>query len=354
MIVVDGHMDLAYNAVVLGRDLWQPVEVIRARERVTPPPGKGAGVCMASIPTLLEGRVAVVGASLFVAPAWRVWSHEPLVYHTFDEAHAQAMAQLDYYHRLSEEGPVRVLSSAADLEAVLRSWQGEGTPLLGLFVVMEGADPIRTPDELALWVERGVRGITLAWASGSHYAGGNAYAGPLTAEGKALLRGMSAYHLMLDVSHLWMANIYEALDVHTGPVVATHANPRVLVPDSPRHVSDDVIRRIAERGGVVGVVPYNKMLEPGWTTALPRVPLLRVVEAIDYVCQLVGSAQHVGIGSDMDGGFGQEAMPEGLESAADLPRLGELLRVRGYTAADVEAILSGNWLRVMGEVLAHF
>ncbi len=353
-MIVDGHMDLAYNAVVLGRDLLQPVEVIRAREQVTPPLGKGAGMCMATIPTLLEGQVGVVGASLFVAPAWRAWSHEPLVYHSLDEAHAQAMAQLDYYHALQEKAPVRVLTSAAALEAVLDSWQGNGQPLLGLFVVMEGADPIRTPDELGLWVERGVRGVTLAWASGSHYAGGNAYAGPLTAEGKVLLRGMAQYGLLLDVSHLWMTNVYEVLELYEGPIAATHANPRAFVPDSPRQLSDDVIRRLAQRDGVVGVVPFNRMLEPGWTEAMPRTPLTRVAEVIDHVCQLVGSARHVGLGSDMDGGFGREAVPEGLESAADLPRLGQLLAERGYAPADVEAILCGNWLRVMRAVLRHF
>ncbi len=353
MIIVDGHMDLAYNAVVLGRDLLLPVAEIRAREQVTPPPGKGAGTCMASLPTLLEGRVAVVGASLFVAPAWRTWSHEPQVYHNFDEAHAQASAQLDYYHQLAERALARVLRTAADLEAVLQAWR-EGHPTLGLFVVMEGADPIRTPEELDAWVARGLRGITLAWASGSHYAGGNAYPGPLTDEGKRLLLRMSGYNLMLDVSHLWMTNVYEALDLYPGPVVATHANPRAFVPDSPRLISDDVIRRLAERDGVVGIVPYNTMLEPAWREPMPRVSLERVVQAIDHVCQVVGSARHVGLGSDMDGGFGREAVPEGLDSAADLPKLADRLTARGYAPADVEAILSGNWLRVMRTVLAHF
>ncbi len=353
MIIVDGHMDMAYNAVVLGRDLLQPVATIRERERLNPPPGKGAGICMASVPTLLEGRVAVVGASLFVAPAWRSWSHEPLVYHTLDEAHTQAMAQLDYYHQLTEKAPVTLLQTAHDLDTVLQSWE-QHQPRLGLFVVMEGADPIRTPEELDTWVERGLRGITLAWASGSHYAGGNAYPGPLTEEGKALLRRMSAHALLLDVSHLWTANIYEALDLHTGPVVATHANPRIFVPDSPRLITDDIIRRLAERDGVVGVVPFNRMLSPGWTESMPRLPMERFIQAIDHICQIVGSARHVGLGSDMDGGFGQEAVPVGLDSAADLPKLADLLGARGYRPADIEAILSGNWLRVMRAVLEHF
>ncbi len=353
MIIVDGHIDLAYNAVVLGRDLLQPVEVIRAREASNPPPGKGPGVCMASVPTLLQGRIAVIGASLFVAPAWRSWSHEPLVYHTQDEAHAQAMAQLDYYHQLTASGPVRLLQTTRDLEAVLQAWQDQ-KPQLGVFVIMEGADPIRTPEELDTWVARGLRGLSLAWASGSIYAGGNAYPGPLTDEGKTLLRRMSAYSLLLDISHLWIADIYEALDLYTGPVVATHANPRIFVPDSPRLITDDVIRRLAEHGGVVGVIPYNRMLAPAWNATMPRLPLERLIQAIDHICQLLGSTQHVGIGSDMDGGFGQEAVPEGLDSAADFPRLAEALAARGYRQEDIETILSGNWLRVMREVLSHF
>lgn len=350
-LLVDAHLDLAYNALILGRDLRSPIEAIRARERELPPPLE-SGTCLVSIPTLLERHAAVWG-SIFVAPNWELSVDEPVVYHNADEAHTQGAAQLDYYRRLADEVPsVALLQTAADLEAVLASWRA-GVPQLGLFVVMEGADPIRTPDELEWWVERGLRGVGLSWSAGTRYAGGNARPGPLTADGQALLKRMAEYNLLLDLSHLWKEAAYAALDRYPGPVVASHANPRAFL-DTPRALTDALIRRIAEREGVVGVIPYNLMLKSGWMLGDPRLPLSRVVEAIDYVCQCVGSAAHVGLGSDFDGGFGVASVPLGIETIADLGKIAGLLQERGYSVGEVEAIMGGNWLRVMRRVLDAF
>ncbi len=350
-LLVDAHLDMAYNAVVLGRDLQQPVSEIRRQEQQHPLPDARAGTSTVSIPALLAGRVAVIGASLFVAPEIPRFA-QPQVYRTADEAHQQALAQLDYYRRLAETDTVTLLEDEAALDAVLLRW-AEGQPHLGLFVVMEGADPIRTPAELPWWVERGLRGVGLAWAMGTRYAGGNGRPGPLTADGEALLDAMAEYNLLLDLSHLWEEAAYAALGRYPGPLCATHANPRAFV-DSPRSLSDALIRRIAKRDGVVGVVPYNRMLVSGWQPGEPRPPLERVAEVVDYICQLTGSAAHIGIGSDMDGGFGMESLPETLDSITDLGRLGELLTTRGYSSADVTAILGENWLRVLRAALAAF
>lgn len=351
-ILVDAHLDLAYNAVVLHRDLRRPVAEIRAQETLQPPPGEYTGTCLVSLPALLAGRFAVVGGSLFVAPAVGSWPNEPVVYHTPDEAYAQALAQLDYYRRLTaEDERVTLLRREADLDAVLTAWE-QGTPRLGLFVVLEGADPIRDPGELGEWVERGLRGVGLTWAAGTRYGGGNQAPGPLTDLGRQLLHRMAEYNLLLDLSHLWEEAAFAALDGYPGPVVASHANPRAFV-DSPRMLADALIRRLAEHDGVVGIIPFNRMLQAGWTPREPRLPLARVVEAVDYVCQLVGDATHVGIGSDFDGGFGVESVPEGIETSADLGQLGPLLAARGYAPTEVEAILGGNWLREMRRALGE-
>ncbi len=350
-LLVDAHLDLAYNALILGRDLRSPVEAIRARERELPPPLE-SGTCLVSIPSLLERHAAVWG-SIFVSPDWELSADEPVVYHNADEAHTHGVAQLDYYRRLADELPsVALLHTMADLESVLTSWQA-GVPQLGLFVVLEGADPIRIPDELEWWVERGLRGVGLSWSAGTRYAGGNARPGPLTAEGQALLKRMAEYNLLLDLSHLWEDAAYAALDRYPGPVAASHANPRAFL-DTPRALTDALIRRIAERDGVVGIIPYNLMLQSGWVLGDPRLPLSRVVEAIDHVCQCVGSAAHVGLGSDFDGGFGVASVPLGIETIADLGKIADLLQERGYALTEVEAILGGNWLRVMRCVLDAF
>lgn len=349
-ILVDAHLDFAYNAVVLGRDLLQPVAEIRKLEATAPPPGPPSGTCMTTLPALLEGRIAVIGASIFVAPATQ-GSLEPQVYHTPQEAYHNAVLQLDYYRRLADENePVVLLNTTTDLEAVLASWKTDH-PQLGLFVVMEGADPLREPGDVGWWVERGLRGIGLAWSMGTRYAGGNAAPGPLTADGRRLLSAMADYNLLLDLSHLWEEAAEEALDRYPGPVAATHANPRAFV-DGPRMLSDALIRQIAAHAGVIGVVPFNRMLDGAWRSGEARLPLARVAEVIDHICQVTGAASSVGIGSDFDGGFGREAVPEGLDSSADLSAIGNVLAERGYAASDVAAILGGNWLRVMRRVLS--
>lgn len=351
-ILVDAHLDLAYNAVVLGRDLLRPVKEIRDLEIETPPPGFPAGICMTTFPALLEGRVAIVGGSLFVPPALQ-GTQEPQAYRTPQEAYHYAIRQLDYYRYLADENNhIVILNTVADMDAVLASWK-TGQPRLGICVVMEGADPIQEPGEVAWWVERGLRGVGLTWSMGTRYAGGNADPGPLTDDGRRLLAAMADYNLLLDLSHLWEDAAYEALDRYPGPVATTHANPRAFV-DRPRMLPDALIHQIADRDGVMGVIPYNRMLDEDWRPGDARLPLIRLVEVIDHICQVTGAARFAGLGTDFDGGFGREAVPAGLESSADLGKLGALLAERGYADADVTAILSGNWLRLLRRVLSYF
>ncbi len=351
--IVDAHVDLAYNAVVLGRDLSLPIDVLRQTERLAGPADPKAGTPTVTLPALLKGRVAVVGGSLFVEPGKRSHPRPTATYHTPEEANAQAIQQLDTYRRLADEREdVALVDNGAALDRVLDSW-GTDHPVLGIFVVMEGAEPILNPREITWWVERGLRGIALSWAAGTRYAGGNASPGPISDDGYALLDAMADHNLLLDISHLWEEAVHSALDRYPGPIVATHANPRAFV-DSPRMLTDDLIRRVAEREGVVGVVACNSMLEPGWHPGQPRVPLMRMVEAIDHICQIVGHAEAAGIGSDLDGGFGLESIPAELSSAADLVLFEGLLRERGYSEEDIRGIVGGNWLRVMRHVLEAF
>ena len=152
----------------------------------------------------------------------------------------------------------------------------------------------------------------------------------------------------LDLSHMSDRAIAEALDFFGGPVVASHANSRALVPFE-RNLSDGTIRRISARDGVVGIMPLNWALDPAWKTHRDkaRVALDTVVDAVDHVGQLTGDADHVGIGSDFDGGQGVEIAPDGIDTVADLPRLADRLSARGYGDAAVAAIMGGNWLRVL-------
>ncbi len=348
--IVDAHEDIAWNALVLDRDVRRSALATRRLEEGSDVPQQH-GLCTVGLPEWLAGGVAVVCGTVFASPA-RPGFPEQHTYTTADEAYALALAQLDFYHRLAEdERHIALIGSRADLDAVLSSWQSE-TPRVGLLPLMEGADPIREPAEAEFWFERGVRLVGPAWLAGSRYAGGDSAPGPLTDKGRELLEVLAGLGVILDTSHMADEAFFEAVDRYEGRVVATHANPRARVPGS-RQLSDAMIRRLAERDGVVGIVPYNRFLRPGWTKGDPKdaVTVVDVAAAIDHVCQVVGDAAHVGIGSDFDGGFGAESTPVGIDTVADLNRIGPALGEMGYSTDDIAAVLGGNWLRLFRSAL---
>lgn len=351
MLIVDAHLDLAYNALRFGRDLRQPVAALRAQEK-KPPNGDIATV---TIPTLLEGGVALVFGTLFVMPA-RSNVHMPenvrLVYANADQAYAAAGAQLDYYQRLADQDErVRLVGNSAELEAVLASHQDGENGLLGIVPLMEGADPVRDPQELEEWYERGVRLIGPAWDD-TRYAGGAWRAGEgFTKEGFALMEVMADLGFVLDVTHLSDKATYEALERYEGPLIASHSNARALVPGA-RQLDDRQIRGLAERDGVIGMVLFNRFLKAGYARTDPKesVTIADVIAHIDHICQLLGDARHVGIGSDLDGGVGREDIPAEMDTVADLQLLIPALAGRGYSDDDVAAIMGGNWLRKLRSV----
>jgi membrane dipeptidase len=217
---------------------------------------------------------------------------------------------------------------------------------------MEGADAIRSPNELAEWWDLGLRMIGLAWA-GTRYCGGTGEPGPLTDEGRKLISAMADYNFILDLSHMDEAAAYESLDRYDGPLMASHANCAALMRgvDTNRHLPDRVIRGIIERDGVIGLIPLNAFLKPGWNrkngSRREEVPLDVLVAHIDHICQISGNVNHAAIGSDFDGGFGLQSIPPELNSIADLPVVAAKLMERGYSESDAASILGGNWLKFL-------
>lgn len=353
---VDGHEDIASNALVLQRDFTQSVQQTRARE--SDEPRLGIGICALALPELLQAEVGVVFGTLFTMPAQRdgLLSHSwKSGYHTAQEAHDQAWAQLQYYRQLTERDEVSLIGTRADLQRVEEHWQKQ-EPVLGIVPLIENADAIRTPDEVVWWYEQGVRLVGPAWQQ-TRYCGGTHYPGPLTPDGVVLLREMETVGMVLDTSHLAEQSFWQALEQFGGTVIASHSNCRVYVDDhiADRHLSDAMIKALLERDAVIGVVLCNGFLKrdsdgkaPG---AKERVTLDDVYRHIDHICQLAGHAQGAAIGSDIDGGFGREEMPHELDSVADLPRIAELLLRKGYRDTDVEAIMGQNWLRILKQTL---
>jgi membrane dipeptidase len=350
MFIVDAHLDIAYNVFNNGRNPRLPLADIRASEKK----GLPRGIATVSFPELQKGGIGLIFGTLFVAPGHLNLSiiDEKVSYHDSEEAHKLAMRQLDYYHRLHDESElIRLVTDLASLEEVMASHElEESQHMIGIVPLMEGADPIREPEEAEYWWERGLRLIGLAWDD-TRYAGGGwrGDAPGLTKEGHHLLEVMADLGFILDLTHMSEKAALEALDRYEGTIIASHSNARALTGESPRHLSDTQIRLLGEHGGVIGIVLSNSFLRHHHKKgeAKELVTLEHVVAHIDHMCQLTGSADHVGIGSDFDGGFGSADIPAEMDSVADLAKIATALQERGYEAADINKIMGENWLNIL-------
>lgn len=358
-LIIDSHQDIAWNMLTYGRDYTRSVQVTRRLEAGTATPGRN-GDCTIGWPEYQRGQVAAIFATLFVSPARKKEVGDALLYSDYETAHRLYRDQITVYRRLVDSHPdkFRLVASVKELDSVIEHWsrplpedREAGHPV-GLIYLMEGADGIRSPRELGEWHDLGLRIIGLAWA-GTRYSGGTSEPGPLTEEGRKLLSAMADYNFILDLSHMDEAAAYEALDRYDGPVMATHSNCAALMQgtDTNRHLPDRVIRGLIERDGVIGLIPLNSFLKVGWlrTSGSRReeVPLDTFIAHIDHVCQVAGNANHAGIGSDFDGGFGVQSIPPELDTIADLQLVAAKLIERGYSETDAANILGGNWLRFL-------
>jgi len=350
-LIIDGHEDIAWNALELSRNYLQSVAAGRRAEENSPIPTQ-IGERLLGLPEWIEGKVAIIFATLFITPANHAEElDQRLVYHTPEEAQRLCFQELQYYQQLTEQtSACEIVTSWQGVEKTLASWKN-GNPTVGFVLLMEGADGILKPSDAAEWYEKGLRIIGLAW-SGTRYAGGTGAPGGLTALGYQLLDVMKEFNYILDLSHCAERAYMEALDHYAGTLIVSHANPRRFLP-TDRGLSDEMIKRLIERDGVIGVIPFNRFLNTEWQRgeAREKVTLGRLIEAIDHICQIAGDAQHAAIGSDFDGGFGLDSIPLELNSVADLAKIGTALCQRGYSIADVDAILSGNWLRMLKKSL---
>ena len=367
MLIVDSHQDLAWNMLTFGRDYTKSALQIRGEEQ-------GTLHALYNDDTLLgwpeyqRGQVALIFGTLFAAPQrFCTGDWDRLCYADTLQANRMYREQLDVYERLADENPEKfqLVRSKAGLEKLLKVWErppasGENASLsqagrpVGLVLSMEGADAVRDPGELEEWWERGVRLIGPAWC-GTRFCGGTREPGPLTAEGYELLGRMGELGFSLDLAHMDEKAALQALDFYPGQIIASHGNALRLLngSESNRHLTDRVIHGILERDGTIGLVPFNAFLKAGWKRGDRRddVQLDPWVSQIDYICQMAGDARHAGIGSDFDGGFGLQSVPIGIDTIADLQILGSLLSEKGYAAEDIAAILGGNWISRLREIL---
>lgn len=344
MLILDAHLDLSWNALGWNRDLDQTVAQIRTSEAGIE--GKARGNNTVAFPDMRRGNIGIALATVLARcnPNRR----SSIDFRTQEIACATAQGQLAYYRLLERRGVCEILLDWPSLKRSFTQWEhGSSDAPFGFILSMEGADPIVSPDHAADWFEAGLRVVGLAHYGPSAYAHGTGCTGGLTPAGSELLRVMEELRLILDLTHLADESFWQALEQFSGPVLASHNNCRAITPGD-RQYSDEQIRAIIERKGVIGA-PFDAwMMVQGWTAdraKSPQVTLDSALNHIDHICQIAGNTCHVAIGSDLDGGFGTEQTPEDLDTIADLQSLQPLLRKRGYSEADVKAIFHGNWLR---------
>ncbi len=303
----------------------------------------------------------------------------------------KALDQIDAVHENVRKNSKDMMfaRTAADV----RKAQAEGK--IAALIGVEGGHMIGNDIRMVrVFSDLGVRYMTLSHFYNDEWADSStdkpAHNG-LTEYGKEIVREMNRQGMMVDISHVSDKTFYDALEVSKAPLIASHSSCRAIC-NHPRDMTDDMIKALATKGGVIQINYEKSFIDEGYRQAsekvsggvvamfdqlkkvcgddeeclgkkmnemekrdtaegkLPHVTWEKIVDHIDHVVKLAG-ADHVGLGSDFDGA----TMPEGMDDCTHLPRITEALMRKGYSDADIRKILGGNLLRVMeqAEKVSH-
>ncbi|MCW5558767.1 MAG: membrane dipeptidase [Verrucomicrobiae bacterium] len=347
-LIFDAHLDLSYNAVDYNRDLRWPLERIR-RHEIGKKDHSFRSRGTLCFPEMRRGRIGLCVATQLARYVDR-FSRMP-GWNSPEQAWAWTQGQHAWHVEMERCGELLQLRTGPAVAAHAARWQeaddAEASQLpIGYVLSLEGADSIVSWRHLETAFGYGLRIIGLTHYGPGIYGQGTDAIGPLTPRGRELLGEMRRLGMILDATHLCDESFRDALDHWDGPVWASHSNCRALASWN-RQLTDDQIRELARRGAVIGMAFDAIMMVQGWAHHRSRpedfqLRIEKIVEHMDHICQLTGSAKHVAIGSDLDGGFGTEQTPTDLDTIADLGRLQEILTRRGYAPGDVDAILHGN------------
>ena len=304
--------------------------------------------------------------------------------HTFD--------LIDSVYEQAARHPDRMMMafSTSDIERAHREHK------LAALMGIEGGHSIEADIHLLRdYYRLGVRYMTLSWSNTNEWADSSGdvndpkiqHHNGLTDFGKQVVLEMNRLGMIVDISHVADKTFWDAIAMTKAPVIASHSSARALV-NAPRNMTDDMLKAVAKNGGVVQVNFFNGFIDENFRKAeeaqrpdqeaarqkyiaqmksegkevnyieldrierefiakIPRPPLKSLIDHIDYIAKVAG-VDHVGLGSDFDGVSG--ATPQGIDSAADLPKITQALLDRGYSAEDIHKILGGNLMRVFREV----
>jgi len=350
--IFDCHLDLSMNATEWNRDLTLPIGKIRELEKdLFDKPDRGnATVCL---PELIKGNIGLCVATLisrYVKP------NNPLPgWNSPEQAWAHAQGQLAWYRTMEDKGEMVQISDVKSLVKHIEKWNNNSIKKIGYILSLEGADSIINIDYLHNLYDEGLRAIGPAHYGPGTYAFGTGSSGGIGKKGKELLKEIEKLNLILDVTHLCDQSFWETLDNYNGNLWASHSNTRNIVPDE-RQFSDDQIKELIKRGAVIGMAFDAWMMIPKWERGISnpvqkKLLIENIVDHIDHICQLTGSSNHIGLGSDLDGGFGKEQCPLDLDTIADLQKLDRILNKRGYSDDDINKIFNKNFIDFLIRVL---
>jgi len=308
LFIVDAHEDIAFHINYFERDFINP-EI----------------PCMITLPGLNQAGIRLVFNTIFVHP-----KHRP------DQTVEKAKAQVQVYDDIfvkNGNNVARILNNH-DLDQLMSNKK------IGFLTLMEGADPIEDINDLKFYFDKGIRILGPAWNNKNKYASGPETDSALSDEGKKLIQEMNNLGITLDLSHLNEKCFWDAIKITNLIPIATHSNARTLT-NHPRNLYDDQLLAISERGGVTGIVFYNTFLKTGKNT-----PTLEdIFKHTDYIINLCGE-DHVGIGTDLDGGKIEE-FPQEIRQISSLPVVAQYFLDKGYTEERVKKIMGSNFLRVL-------
>ena len=347
--IIDAHLDLSMNAMEWNRDLTLPLASINMREKgMTDKPDRGKATV--SLQELRKGNIGLVVATQiarYIKPGSSLQG-----WFSAEQAWAQTQGQLAWYKAMEEKGEMVMITDLASLNNHITLWMNDSSSdskPIGFILSLEGADSLITPQYAERAYQYGLRAIGPAHYGPGRYANGTDASGNLNAQGKALLKEMERLNIILDATHLCDDAFWDAMNVFKGAVWASHHNCRSIV-NHNRQLSDDMIQALVERGAVIGMALDAWMIVPHWvrgasTPEKMQCNLDKIINHIDHICNLAGNSLYVAIGSDLDGAFGREQCPYDLETIADLQKIPDLLKERGYSDTDIENIMYRNWLR---------
>ncbi|MHA8098740.1 dipeptidase [Aquirufa aurantiipilula] len=347
MLLFDAHLDLSMNALEWNRDLRSSLQDINEREKgMTDKPDRGNAVI--SLDELRKGNIGIVVATQIARyvdksstlPGW----HSP------EQAWAQTQGQLAYYKALETLGELSPIRNWVELQTHVEYWNNsqDTKKKIGYILSLEGADSIITVDHLDIAYNYGLRALGPAHYGPGRYAQGTNATGGLGEAGRALLVRMQQLGIILDATHLCDDSFWEAMEHYDGPVWASHHNCRALV-NHNRQFTDEQFKELIRRGAVIGMPLDAWMMVPNWVKGVStplnmQVSLNTMIDHLDHICQIAGNTNHVGLGTDLDGGFGTEQCPYDIQSIADLQKIPDLLSKRGYSSDDIEKICHKNWI----------